>query len=123
MTSPQAAILAVLARYVHLIDDGRRSELDTVFTADARLHLFGETVDGLGPLTDALGGDRPATGRRHMNYNVEITITANTVTALSDWCLMAPDGTDGWRAVSMGRYEDRLIETTNGWRIAERWIR
>lgn len=122
MMPDDEAVRNTLARYAHLIDDGKRNELGSVFKSDVRLHLFEKTFDGLDSVIEALGGYAPPTGRRHMNFNCEVTTVGDTATAVSDWCLMAPSG-GGWVALSMGRYNDRLEKTAVGWRIIERWIR
>lgn len=122
MTDGTEEVRSVLARYSHLVDDGRRSELDRVFAAEATLDLFGTSHSGLPAVIAALGGDRPPTGNRHLTTNVAVEVAGEEARAVSDWFLMAPAAEGGWRCLRAGRYEDRLRREDDGWRITVRRI-
>jgi len=113
-------VMSLLARYAHLIDDGRRPELDTVFTPDARIDMFGEWVEGLAAFVAKLGTAAPANGRHHLNANFEIHFDGDEAEAVSDWFLVGPAEEAGWNIRLKGRYQDRLRRTADGWRIVER---
>jgi hypothetical protein len=114
------AVTALLARYAHLIDDGRRLELDSVFTPDARIEMFGEWIDGLPAFVERLGGSAPASGRHHLQANFEIHFDGDEAECVSDWFLVAPADSNGWTTRMKGRYNDKLQRTPRGWRITER---
>jgi hypothetical protein len=107
-------ILEVLARYAQVIDNRDWVYADLVFAPDARLGRTPVRSAGAGSLR-ALIGDAPAT---HGHNTTDVILDARpdgTVRAWSKFYIVRGDGT-----VGSGDYQDTLVRTPAGWRIADR---
>ena len=107
-------ILEVLARYAQVIDNRDWVYADLVFAPDVRLGRAPALSAGVGPLR-ALIGDAPAT---HGHNTTDVILDARpdgTVRAWSKFYIVRGDGT-----VGSGDYQDTLVRTPAGWRIADR---
>lgn len=106
-------IIELLARYAHVVDNRDWSRATTVFRADVRL---GSPVISSGLESfRALVGSAPAT---HGHNSTDVILDARpdgTVRAWSKFYIVRSDGT-----VGSGDYQDTLVKTADGWRIAER---
>lgn len=120
------AIEALLVRYVWAIDDKDLDALDDVFTPDAAIdYTSSGGIRGAYPeikqwLARTLAAF-PMT--QHLLANVDVVVDGDTATARS--AFSNPMGA-ATRAGPLhvfqigGRYDDRLVRTADGWRIAER---
>ncbi|MBV9843349.1 MAG: nuclear transport factor 2 family protein [Sphingomonadaceae bacterium] len=116
-------IEALLALYGHVFDRHWPERLDEVFTADGVFDpsSVGLTVvRGLNAFRDKFfhvaPGVTPGEGRAHHTTNVTIlTATDTTARLLSKYVVRHHSA-----AVAFGEYEDDLVRTERGWRIARR---
>ena len=110
------AILDVLARYAHVIDNAGWDELGAVFTADV---VFGGTrsaVHGWTGIADMISAVRPY----YPHHTTDVLLgarTDGTVRAWSKYFVVRDDDTAG-----SGDYLDTLVRTGEGWRIADRRV-
>jgi len=108
-----AEILDLLARYAHVIDNRDWTEAASVFAPDVR---FGRPpmATGIAELAGLIG-DAPAT-HGHNTTDVILDLRPDgTIRAWSKFYIVRSDGT-----VGSGDYQDTLVHTTDGWRIADR---
>ena len=67
------AIGRVVARYCHLLDDGRWDEFAELWAEDAEFVLQGRTTTGRGAIREAIEATQPPERRgRHLAVNLEI---------------------------------------------------
>jgi hypothetical protein len=111
----------VVHRHGHLVDEGRLDELADVFTADVRYDvtaLGGTVLVGPAAVADAgraLGEGNPV---GHHVTNVVVTeLAGDRAHAVSKALGVRADGTVGSLV-----YDDDLVRTPDGWRIAHRRI-
>jgi uncharacterized protein (TIGR02246 family) len=112
----------VLVRYATGIDRRDWPLFRTVFTPDCELDygVIG-TWHGVDAVTEFMQQSHAQAGHTvHRLTNQAITVDGDTAEARSyvDGLIMAPDGQSGVNAV--GFYEDHLVRTPDGWRIARR---
>ena len=130
MRDDQVAIEQLLNRYCHKLDRGDIEAVIELFSDDAVLipeyeggahHAGREAVRGW--YTHYAATTIAAVrGLRHKISTVMIEVDGDTATAA---CYLDADSihkTSGKRSLVGGRYEDRLVRTPAGWRIAERRI-
>jgi 3-phenylpropionate/cinnamic acid dioxygenase small subunit len=115
-------IVELLVRYATAIDGRDWDLLRRCFTPDCHADYEGIGVwHGIDELTrfmvDAHAGFGPT---MHRISNAAVTVTGDRATARAyvDVVAMAPDGASGVTAV--GWYDDELVRTDGGWRIARR---
>jgi 3-phenylpropionate/cinnamic acid dioxygenase small subunit len=115
-------IAEVLVRYTTGIDRRDWDLFRTCFTEDCRADYGGigswRGVDGItGYMVTAHAGMGHTL---HRLSNIAVTVAGDVAEARSyvDAVVMAPDGSSGINA--MGFYDDDLVRTGGGWRIAER---
>lgn len=120
------AIQEVLTRYAHALDSRNRTLLNDVFLADAEIdyRAAGGVCGDLQTWQDWL---HPAMSRfdswQHLLSNFVIEISGDRATALTR-CYNPLQGrrADGSRYVvhTGASYDDQLVRTATGWRIAKR---
>jgi 3-phenylpropionate/cinnamic acid dioxygenase small subunit len=109
-----AEILDLLARYAHVIDNRDWAEADAVFAHDVQLGrtpVFGVGIEQLRTLI----GNAPAT---HGHNTTDVILDQRPDGTVRTWCkfyIVRGDGT-----VGSGDYQDTLVRTADGWRIANR---
>lgn len=116
----------VAFRYCRALDTKDWALLDEVFLPDATGELGTPTtlvgIDAIrGRVRKALGH---LDGSQHLVGNHEIDVTGDTATHrcyLQAQHIRA-DATGSPNYIVAGRYEDRLVRTPNGWRIAHRTL-
>lgn len=120
--SDSAAVAEVLIRYATGIDRRDWPLFRTVFTADCDVD-YGEIghwhgVDAVADFMERTHA--PAGHTLHRISNIAVTVEGDRARASSyvDALLMNPDGSSGVNAA--GFYDDELVLTTAGWRIARR---
>lgn len=107
-------ILDLLARYAHVIDNRDWDEAGSVFAVDVRLGRDPVIATGVDSFRE-LVGTAPAT-HGHNTTDVLLDLRPDgTVRAWSKFYIVRGDGT-----VGSGDYQDTLVRTPDGWRIAER---
>jgi 3-phenylpropionate/cinnamic acid dioxygenase small subunit len=128
-TDDRVAIMDVLARYTAALDTQDWDGLDSVFTPDAAIdYTTSGGIKGRFPeikawLAEVLSGF-PMT--QHLIGMPMIRLTGDTATSRTDvynpMTLRQPDGTTK-RFYVGATYEDQLVRTLDGWRIADRFER
>ena len=127
----ERAIERVYVRYCELVDAKAFARLGEVFTPDTRgdyTQALGEGVvtEGLAMLVAAmeanLGAESHCGATHHNVTNFRIAIEGDAATARVHYIAAhAGAGTLAGRDYVMwGEYDDRLVRTTQGWRISER---
>ncbi|MGH3626841.1 MAG: nuclear transport factor 2 family protein [Sciscionella sp.] len=119
------AVRALLSRYTQACDRKDWELLDTCFLPDAAIDY-----QGLPPFSDGYAGLRANTVRvlgqlrstQHLLGNLHVEIDGDEGRAVS-YVQATHLGTDGRVFVTGGRYDDRLVRTPQGWRIAARTFR
>lgn len=115
-------ISELLVRYATAIDRREYPLLGTVFTDDC-VADYGEigswhSADAIIEFMDAVHAMAGYT--LHRLSNIAVTVSGDTATARTyiDALILAADNSGGVNAV--GFYDDELVRTTDGWRIARR---
>ena len=117
------AIQQLLALHGHLVDDGDLDRLDELFTPDA---VYDVTAMSQGTLrgiaefravTEAFAGDERNPVGHHVTNIVIIEDADDTVTVRSKGFGVLRDG----RTASVV-YDDVVVRTPDGWRVAERRV-
>ncbi|MBV9952734.1 MAG: nuclear transport factor 2 family protein [Acidimicrobiia bacterium] len=116
-------IAEVLVRYATGIDRRDWTLFRSCFTDDLRADYgdSGGTFDSSDAITDFMTTSHAEMGHTmHKLSNLAITVDGDTATARTyvDAVLMARDGRPGLNPI--GFYDDELVRTDDGWRIAAR---
>ena len=117
-------IVDLTVAYCWALDGNRWDDLDGVFTPDAHA-VLGRPCDGLpaikARIEEALG---PLDDSQHMVTNHQVTVSADGATATCRCYFHAQhvrgSASGGANFIVAGRYEDELVRTPDGWRIAHR---
>jgi hypothetical protein len=117
------AIIELTHRYCWALDSKQLELLDTVFELDATAELRSAPLEGLEAIRSRIHGAlAPLDATQHTVTNHLITVDGNTATSRcylhSQHVRAAAEG--GELYVIAGRYEDELVRTPHGWRIAFR---
>ena len=115
-------IAEVLVRYSSGIDKRDWDAFRTCFTDDCHAD-YGESGvwNGVDAITEFMIGSHAGMGHTmHRLSNIATTVDGDTARARSyvDAVLMSADGKTGLNPI--GFYEDELVRTDQGWRIASR---
>jgi 3-phenylpropionate/cinnamic acid dioxygenase small subunit len=116
-----AGVTAVLAEYVHALDDGRTDDVVATFREDGVMEIEGMgTFSGTDELSSAYAGWVPRGPQRHMVLNAHVTdLGDGRARSVSDVVLLVR-GADGWGVTMVGRYDDELVEEGGTWRFLRR---
>ena len=116
-----AGVTAVLAEYVHALDDGRTDDVVATFREDGVMEIEGMgTFSGTDELSSAYAGWVPRVPQRHMVLNAHVTdLGDGRARSVSDVVLLVR-GADGWGVTMVGRYDDELVEEGGTWRFLRR---
>jgi 3-phenylpropionate/cinnamic acid dioxygenase small subunit len=112
----------LLVRYATGIDRRDWALFRTVFTDDCELD-YGEigVWNGVDVVTEFMEQTHALLGHTmHRLNNMAITVDGNQAVARTylDGLMMAPDNKSGVNAI--GFYDDEIVRTADGWRIARR---
>lgn len=121
LATDRDAIRSLLAHYTYNGDRGRLAELADCFATDGTLEFPGGSGTGPQGVMTALsrGPANPArTFVRHHTTNPLIEVTGDQATSRSYFQVFSDNGPD-----HAGTYDDRLIRTAQGWRLAHRRVR
>ena len=119
------AIIELTSVYCFALDEKDFETLRDVFLPDASAQLGSSSQDGIDEIIDRISGtlDR-FDGSHHMVSTHQIEIDGDTATCR---CYlqaqhMRPAGEEPPLRTVGGRYDDRLVRTPGGWRIAHRTL-
>jgi 3-phenylpropionate/cinnamic acid dioxygenase small subunit len=127
----QDAIREVYHRYCDIVDAKTFDAMDAVFTADC----IGDYTQALGPgvvspdrasliasMHANLGPDSSCGATHHNVLNFRIVVAGDTATARVHYYAVhrGRGAQDGALYSMWGEYDDALVRTTDGWRIAHR---
>jgi hypothetical protein len=116
-------IIDLAVRYTWALDTKDIEQLRQVFTPDATATLRGVECEGVDQIIARIGGSILRLDRtQHLVGNHQVTVDGDTGTHR---CQLQSqhvrDGTEGGDNFLVGGYyEDRVVRTTAGWRIAHR---
>jgi ketosteroid isomerase-like protein len=121
----ELAIRQVLSRYTVACDTKDWDLLDSCFLPAAAIEY-----ESLQAFPDGYAGLRKSTirtlgllvGTQHLQGNLHVSLDGDRATAVS-YVQATHVGTDGRSWVTGGRYDDQLVRTGSGWRIAARTFR
>jgi uncharacterized protein (TIGR02246 family) len=123
----EVAILRVLARYCHTIDDGAFDEFGDLWADDAEFVLRGTVTRGRDAIRDAVEAMQPPERRgRHLTMNAVVDLDGDTAHVVSDFLFFGRDpgasaeGTADLRY--LGRYHDDFVRSDAGWQFRRREI-
>lgn len=117
------AIGRLVARYCHLLDDGRWDEFARLWTEDAELVLRGETTRGRSAIRASIEASQPPERRgRHLTVNLEVDVDGDTAAGTTDFMFWAKGKDGAPRMMFLGRYADTLVRLDGEWRFARREI-
>jgi hypothetical protein len=122
-SADRKAVVELARTYCSVVDAGAFERLRELFVADATAELGGSGQQGVDEIIERL---EVALGRfeswQHSTGDHEVTIEGDRATAR---CAMRavhvlPPGEAVSTDTVVGRYEDSLVRTSQGWRIAHR---
>jgi uncharacterized protein (TIGR02246 family) len=129
VVADELAIRNVLARVAQLADTGDLDEYLTLFAEDASWEMPGapsrtghaDILEGA-TARRGTGSQGPGTNTRHVLTTTAVWVDgSDTATARSYWMFMT--NTKEQPTVTLtGQYDDTLVRTDTGWRIARRAI-
>ncbi len=111
----------LIALHGHLVDDGRLDELDRIFSADLKYDLFafgGGALEGIAAIRGAalmLGARNPVA--HHVTNMVVASKSDRGVRVIAKEIGVMGDGASG-----RVTYDDWIVRTEHGWRLAERRV-
>lgn len=116
-------IIDLAVRYTWALDTKNLDDLRNVFLADATASLRGVECEGVDAIISRIGGAvlrLDATQHLVGNHQVRVDGDAGTHRChlQSQHVRRGTDGGDNY--IVGGYYEDRVVRTTDGWRIAHR---
>lgn len=116
-------IIDLAVRYTWALDTKDVEDLRNVFTPDATAMLRGVGCDGVEAIIERIGGAVLRLDRtQHLVGNHQVAVDGDTGThrchLQSQHVLQGTEGGDNF--LVGGYYEDRVVRTPDGWRIAHR---
>jgi 3-phenylpropionate/cinnamic acid dioxygenase small subunit len=124
LLAAELAIRDLVSRYNRYLDDRRLDEVVALFANDGELHSMGQVARGHDELSTFFRVaeqeplKRPVTA--HHVANLVIEIDGEAATAESDFLVVRRSPESAFEIVVCGRYVDRLVQTSRGWRFAFR---
>ena len=122
-TSDRGDIIDVAVRYTWALDTKNLDDLRNVFTSDATAVLRGVECTGVEEIIARIGGAVTRLDRtQHLVGNHLVSVDGDTGThrchLQSQHVLEGTEGGDNY--IVGGYYDDRVVRTADGWRIAHR---
>ncbi len=117
------AITDLTISYTWALDQHEFERLREVFLPDATFNVAGVPLSGIDAIIEKVSGSlSPLDDSQHIISNHQIRIDGDTATSRcylqAQHVRNAADG--GPNYIFAGRYEDELVRTSDGWRIAKR---
>jgi SnoaL-like domain len=111
----------LLARYCWIVDEKRFDDWSMCFKPDGVFRVGGQAYSGRAAIAEFVSGSIGDYRLiRHLTYHPEIVFTSKSeARARCYFSLVAITG-DGRDIQALGRYDDRLELTADGWAFAER---
>jgi hypothetical protein len=121
--SDRSDIIDLAVRYAWALDGKDLEELRNVFTPDATAVLRGVRCDGVDEIIARVGGAvLRLDNTQHLVGNHQVTVAGDTGThrcqLQGQHVLAGCEGGDNF--IVGGYYEDQVVRTPDGWRIAHR---
>lgn len=118
-----AGIRNTIAAYCQALDDGRTDDAVATFCADGTMAIPGSDVlVGREAIRTAYAAMKPRGPQRHVVVNTFLTgVVGDSATAVSDLLVMSK-GDAGWAVFLVGRYNDALRHSDEGWLFASRTL-
>ena len=115
----EAAVRRLLSQYAQAADDGRVEDLGALFIADGQFRARGQTLTGPSAIAEFLRGRlQPDNPGRHVVFNTIVELEPDGARAVSDFLMVRR--IDGVLVNEVaGRFHDRFVHTTDGWRFAD----
>ncbi|MEE2768630.1 MAG: nuclear transport factor 2 family protein [Actinomycetota bacterium] len=116
------AIIDVTVRYCWALDGQRWEDLREVFLAEATADLGTGILSGVGAIIERVSSAlTPLDDSQHMVTNHQVSLDGDTATCRCYLQAQHVKSVEGGSNYLVGaRYEDRLVRTEDGWRIAHR---
>jgi hypothetical protein len=116
-----AGVRATIAAYNHAVDDGRTDDVVATYCPDGGCDIKALGAhEGHEALRVAYAKVEPRVPQRHLVVNTLITgWDADSALAVSDFVFLVR-GDGGWKVQLVGRYNDTLCRTDEGWRFHRR---
>lgn len=121
LAADRDAIRHLLASYTYSGDRGRIADLAACFASDGTLEFPGASATGPDRIAATLAAGPASPERtfvRHHVTNPLIEVDGYQATARSYFTVYSNNGPD-----HAGTYNDRLVRTPAGWRLAHRQVR
>ncbi|MEX1008665.1 MAG: nuclear transport factor 2 family protein [Acidimicrobiia bacterium] len=112
------AIIATMAEYAHLLDDGRLDEWADLYLEDGELDIAGQVLGGRTAIVEYLRTGYSAGSSTHIFSLPDIRVTGDQARAVADFLLV----TNSSGAVSVGRVDDEWVRCPDRWRLRMRRI-
>ena len=125
--SDDAAIRNVVARLAQLADEGDLEEYVELFADDALWEMPGAAIQGRDNLLAgaierrAAGTVGPGSNTRHVITTQAVAVDGDDATSDVYWQFWVNTATEPSIAL-FGTYSDRLVRTSEGWKLAHRSI-
>jgi hypothetical protein len=121
--SDRSSIIDLAVRYTWALDTKNVEDLRNVFTADATATLRGVECEGIDQIISRIGGAILRLDRtQHLVGNHLVTVEGDTAThrcqLQGQHVLSGCEGGENY--IVGGYYDDRVVRTADGWRIAHR---
>lgn len=116
-----------MARLAQLADGGELEEYVDLFTDDARWEMPGSALEGRDNLhagaveRRAAGSVGPGSNTRHVITTQAVSVDGDEATSDAYWQFWVNTATEPSVAL-FGTYQDRLVRTADGWKLAHRTI-
>ena len=119
MADDEAEIRRLLAQYCQLLDDGSFDEWITLFSDDIEFVVMGMHKHGREEVRNFVEPNQQAEARgKHMLSEPWIVIDGDNASVTTDFAWVSKQG-----AIDQsGRYHDRIVRQTKGWRFQRREI-
>ena len=119
MADDEAEIRRLLAQYCQLLDDGSFDEWITLFNDDIEFVVMGMHKHGREEVRNFVEPNQQAEARgKHMLSEPWIVIDGDNASVTTDFAWVSKQGT----VDQSGRYHDRIVRRTKGWRFQRREI-
>lgn len=121
--SDRSAIIDVAIAYAWALDTKQLDDLRSIFLPDATAMLRGVECNGVDEIMRRIGGAiLRLDATQHLISNHQVRVDGDSAThrcyLQSQHVLAGTDGGDNY--IVGGYYDDRLVRTPEGWRIAHR---